>query len=212
MKRIQLALCAIAIALAGCGVTAARIDDSGITTTEMQPRSEMPQQQPVPRLDSDKLVEAALEPAELRIQREGKVRVDAPDPQAAATRLRRMIPELDGVLMHFKTRSVSFKMPSSKLESLLQKIENMPGCEIDELDFSAFDRSAEYYGLKPRHEASVAIRDRLLKLIPEAPNAHELSSLKAQLEQIQTELDRSETQLRDIALKAGRVDVTVTFD
>lgn len=211
MKRIALALCALCMMLAACSVMNVPAEST-----------EMPLQQPIaqdseagaatPRTDDGKLTEAQLEPAELRIQREGRVRVDAKDPQGGATKLRRLAPEFDAVLMNFKTRSVTFKMPSAKLESLLQKVENLEGCEIEELDFSAFDRSGEYYGLQPRYEAKTKVRARLLTLIESAPTAAELSNLQHQLEQVQSELDKMETQLRDIALKAGRVDVTITFE
>ncbi|MCA8918009.1 MAG: DUF4349 domain-containing protein [Planctomycetes bacterium] len=156
--------------------------------------------------------EAPLEDAELRISRNGWIRVDVGEEMAASKRLRKAADKFEATVMAFNDRSVTFKMPSDRLESLLDVIDGTEGWEIDEFDFSAWDRTGEFYSVEARVKSTQAVKDRMLKLLESANTVEEVLSISRKLEDLQVTLDGFETSIRDIKLHAGRVDVTVTFD
>ena len=156
--------------------------------------------------------EAPLEDAELRISRNGWINVDCGEEMTASNRLRKAAPKFDATVMSFNDHSVTFKMPSSKLDSLIDVIEGTEGWEIDEFDFSAWDRTGEFYSVEARIESTEAVKARMLKLLESAQSVDEVLDFSRRLEEIQTKLDGFETAVRDIKLHAGRVDVTVNFD
>ncbi|MBZ0135703.1 MAG: DUF4349 domain-containing protein [Planctomycetes bacterium] len=159
-----------------------------------------------------RFTEAPLEGADLRIERAGWIRVDAGEEMEASKRLRRLAPTFDATVMAFNSHSVTFKMPSAKLEMLLETIENTAGWEMDEFDFSAWDRTGEYFSTEARIESGNAVKARLMKLLETAQTMDEVLKIHTGLEEIQKQLDGFSGQLRDIQLKAGRVDVVILFD
>lgn len=156
--------------------------------------------------------EAPLERAELRIQRSGWIRVDTKNEMQASNKLRRMAAQFDATVMSFNDHAVSFKMPSVKIETLLELLEKTEGWEIDEFDFSAWDRTGEFFSVEARIESTGAVKARLLKLLESAATVDEVLKIHGKLEAIQKELDGYNGVLRDIQLRAGRVDVTILFD
>ena len=159
-----------------------------------------------------RFAEAPLDSAGLRIERAGWIRVDASEEMEASKRLRRMAPTFEATVMAFNSTSVSFKMPSSKLEQLLDTIEKTEGWEIDEFDFSAWDRTGEYYSVEARIESAKLVKERLQKLLESAATLEDVLKIHAKLEEIQSTLDGFSGQMRDITLKAGRVEVMIMFD
>ncbi|MCC7508333.1 MAG: DUF4349 domain-containing protein [Planctomycetes bacterium] len=164
------------------------------------------------RADTVPLGEAAPDPAEFRIERSGWIKVDVKDELQASAKLRRRALEFDAIVMSLSTNSVTFKMPATSLEKLLKEIENTDKWEIEELDFSAWDRTGEYWSLEARIESTRAVRARIMDMIERAQDLNTLFMLEGKLEPVQTKLDQLEGTKRDISLKAGRVDVKVIFD
>jgi hypothetical protein len=158
------------------------------------------------------LTEAPLERADLRIQRNGWIRVNGGVEMKDSARLRRMAGDFEATVMAFNDNSVTIKMPSARLESLLEVIEKTEGWEIDEFDFSAWDRTGEYYSVEARIVSAKLVKDRLLKLLEAAATLDEVLKIHNKLEDIQKQLDTLEGTLRDVALHAGRVDVVVLFE
>ena len=213
MKRVMLCVLSLAI-LSGCATypamdhgeveamrhdVAAGQDNGGPAQVPSQARTST-------------ATEAPLERAELRIQRAGWIRVDSKNEMQASNKLRRMAAQFDATVMSFSDRAVSFKMPSTKIETLLEVLENTEGWEVDEFDFSAWDRTGEFYSVEARIESTGAVKARLLKLLESAATMDEVLKIHGKLEAIQKELDGYQGALRDIQLRAGRVDVTVMFD
>ncbi len=164
------------------------------------------------RTDTVPLGEAAPDPAEFRIERSGWIKVDVKDELQASAKLRRRASEFDAIVMSLSTNSVTFKMPAGSLEKLLKEIENTDKWEIEELDFSAWDRTGEYWSLEARIESTRAVRARIMDMIERAQDLNTLFMLEGKLEPVQTKLDQLEGTKRDIGLKAGRVDVKVILD
>lgn len=156
--------------------------------------------------------EAPLEGAALRIERAGWIRVSSGEEMEASKRLRRMAPTFDATVMSFNSYSVAFKLPSAKLEQLLETIDKTEGWEIDEFDFSAWDRTGEFYSVEARLASAKLVKERLTKLLESANTLEDVLKIHAKLEDIQKKLDEYHGQTRDIELKAGRVDVLITFD
>jgi hypothetical protein len=160
----------------------------------------------------DAAAEAPLERADLHVQRSGWIRVDGGVEMKDSARLRRMASDFEATVMSFNDHSVTFKMPSAQLELLLEVIEKTDGWEIDEFDFSAWDRTGEYYSVGARIESAKLVKDRLLKLLEAAATLDEVLKIHNKLEGIQEQLDTLEGTLRDVTLRAGRVDVVVLFE
>lgn len=158
------------------------------------------------------LSEARLEPADMRIQRNGVIHVNSGDELEASTRLRRQSPSFEAIVMSFDTSSVTFKMPSSRIESLIDVIENEQSWQIDELDFTAWDRTGEYFSVEARIETQTAIKARLSALLESAGTVEDVLKIGGKIDEVQIKIDSLKTSLRDIKLHAGRVDVTIRFD
>ncbi|MCA8913905.1 MAG: DUF4349 domain-containing protein [Planctomycetes bacterium] len=156
--------------------------------------------------------EAPLERADLRIERSGWIRVDSGDEMQASKKLRRMAGQFDATVMSFNDHAVSFKMPSAKLELLLEALEKTEGWEIDEFDFSAWDRTGEYFSVEARIASATAVKERLMKLLESAATLDDVLKIHNKLEDIQKQLDGFNGAMREIGLKAGRVEVAILFD
>jgi hypothetical protein len=196
----------VLIILSGCASVGTRSEPppQAERATVMQDSAE--------RHDDIPLREATPEPADMRIQRQGWIRVDAGEEMLAAAALRRRAADFEAIVMAFSTESVTFKMPSAQLEKLLKEIENTKGWEIDEFDFSAWDRTGEFWSLEARIESTTAVRERMLELIKRADDIDTLLKLETRVEGVQKKLDELEGTKREIALKAGRVDVKISFE
>lgn len=219
----KLLLCAsFALAITACANTASYAD---VEETPAQARTELhdatvsksPRANPRSGVFFDQnsgghLPEAPLESASLRIERAGWIRVDSGEEMEASKRLRRLAPTFSATVMSFNSHSLAFKMPSAKLEQLLETLENTEGWDIDEFDFSAWDRTVEFYSVEARLASAQLVKERLNKLLESAGTLEEVLKIHAKLEEIQKQIDEFSGQIRDIELKAGRVDVVITFD
>ncbi|MCF6227947.1 MAG: DUF4349 domain-containing protein [Planctomycetes bacterium] len=156
--------------------------------------------------------EAPLVDHDLRIERSGWIKVDVGEEMAASKRLRKAAKSLDAIVMAFNDRSVTLKMPSKNIETLMATLEAVDGWEIDEFDFSAWDRTGEYFSVSKRMESLTVVRTRLLQLIEKAEWLDDLLKLEKRLEEVQGQLDQFEGAKRRIELVAGRVDVRIIFD
>jgi hypothetical protein len=216
MKRILLCLLAVTMLGACASAQHERASDDGdadFTRASMDADTKPPvntSQDIRGRMDG--LAEAPLERADLHIQRSGWIRVNGGVEMKDSARLRRMAGDFEATVMSFNDRSVTFKMPSARLELLLAAIENTEGWEIDEFDFSAWDRTGEYYSVEARIESAKLVKDRLLKLLEAAATLDDVLKIHNKLEDIQKQLDALEGTLRDVKLHAGRVDVVILFD
>lgn len=201
--------CLLMAALTGCASSAGYMD----APLEVYAENDATPEASTARAGlSGDFVEAPLEDAELRITRNGWIRVDCGEEMAASNRLRKAASKFEAIVMSFNDHSVTFKMPSSRLESLLDVIEGTEGWEIDEFDFSAWDRTGEFFSVEARIESTQAIKQRMLKLLESAQTVDEVLLIGQKIDGVQAQLDGFETSLRDIKLHAGRVDVTVSFD
>ena len=222
MKRLMLCTLSLAI-LSSCAYRADRAGDSDESTIEMY-RADASNGGPsqVPNhanLNQDirgryegLTTEAPLEHADLRIERSGWIRVDTKNELQASTKLRRMAAQFDATVMSFNDHAVSFKMPSARIETLLEVLEKTEGWDIDEFDFSAWDRTGEYYSVEARIESANAVKARLMKLLESAATVDEVLKIHGKLESVQKELDGYNGVMRDMQLRAGRVDVAILFD
>ncbi|MBX3473944.1 MAG: DUF4349 domain-containing protein [Planctomycetes bacterium] len=175
-----------------------------VAKTQQQPPSDKP-----PVTTPGKVEESALEPAELRIQRAGVITLAVKHEMKFALELVKHAGKFDALVMAFSNTEVTWRMPSAKINALLEWLAGQDPklVEIDAFDFSALDRTGEYYSLEGRVEVARTAYNRTLELLRSAGNSHELSQLEAKLELLQQKLDGFETVLRDIKLNAGRVEV-----
>ncbi|MCB9895054.1 MAG: DUF4349 domain-containing protein [Planctomycetes bacterium] len=184
-----------------------RYDDSFVANDSSGGPAQVPQQ-----ANAGLATEARLERADLRIERAGWIRVDSGEEMQASKKLRRMAAQFDATVMSFNDHAVSFKMPSARLELLLEAIEKTEGWEIDEFDFSAWDRTGEYFSVEARIASTTAVKERMLKLLESAATLEEVLKISNKLEDIQQQLDGFQGAMRDIGLKAGRVEVAIIFN
>lgn len=224
MKWIAVAALVAALT-AGCAVASAPEDihspppDSnygGLSAREgavkSQPQPKAADTPPV--VAPGKLEESPLEPTELRIQRAGVITLDVKNDMKFALELIKHAGKFDALVMAFSNTEVSYRMPSAKLNALLEWLAGQDPklVEISAFDFSALDRTGEFFSLEGRVEVARTAYNRTLELLKTAPNSHELNQLEAKLEQLQTRLDGYETTLRDIKLNAGRVEVKLRIE
>lgn len=159
-----------------------------------------------------RIEEAPMTDAELRIERNGWIKIDVGEEMLASKRIRAVAPKLDAIVMAFNDHSVTLKMPSKNIETLMATIEGVKNWEIDEFDFSAWDRTGEYFSVSKRMESLTAVRVRLLQLVEKAESLDDLLKLEKRLEEVQAQLDNFEGVKRQIEVVAGRVDVRLIFD
>lgn len=157
------------------------------------------------------LKEAPLEAAELRIQRAGVIELDVRDDLKFSLELLKHAGKFDAVVMSFSHTEVSLRMPSARLMPLLEWLsaQDARNVELAGFDFTALDRSGEYFSLEARLEAASAVRDRTLTLLRDAGTAAAVSELESRLEAAQQKLDALQSTLHDIRARAGRVEVCV---
>ena len=206
----RICVCVVLLSLlVGCATTAgySRLPPSDVVV-DSTARGEFTAGNTQPR---GGLKEAPLERADLRIERAGWINVDTRNEADAAQKLRRMAAQFDATVMAFSTHSITFKMPSLRLEALLEVIGQVEGWSIDEFDFSALDRTGEYYSIEDRLESTQAVKARLLQLLEAAATLDEVLKIHTKLEDVQKQLDNLKGTLRNIELTAGRVDVQITF-
>jgi len=191
------------------GGLSARDAESKDVATQPQPQPERP-----PVVDPGKIEEAPLESAELRIQRAGIITLDVKNEMKFSLELIKHASKFDALVMAFSNTEVSYRMPSAKINALLEWLAGQDPklVEISAFDFSALDRTGEFYSLEGRVEVARTAYNRTLELLKSAPNSSELNQLEAKLEQLQIKLDGYETTLRDIKLRAGRVEVRVRIE
>jgi hypothetical protein len=159
-------------------------------------------------------LEAVMEDAELRIQRAGRITLDVKDQMTFSGELRKNAASFDAIVMAFSDRAVTYRMPSAKLEALLKWLgEQDPKLvELDSFDFSALDRTGEFFSVDARLEAVKAARARTMELLKIAKDLAEIERIEAKLEAQQTRIDGYETALFDIKLRAGRVEVRIQME
>ncbi|MBE7491161.1 MAG: DUF4349 domain-containing protein [Planctomycetes bacterium] len=217
MKRICVAVLVVLV-LGGCAVASAPeevrapLPDSayaGLSARQETAKAQQPPTDGPPVQGPGKVEEAPLEPAELRIQRAGVITLAVKHELKFALELLKHAGKFDALVMAFSNTEVTWRMPSARINALLEWLAGQDPklVEIDAFDFSALDRTAEFYSLEGRIEAARSAYNRTLELLKAAPNSHELGQLEARLEQLQKKLDGFETTLRDIKLNAGRVEL-----
>lgn len=215
--RLFLAAAAAALIFSGCQTSAhsVRAVDSGYTeargeTGETQGRGIAATTPNQANID----LEAPLEDAELRIQRAGRITLDVKDQMSFSGELRKNAGAFDAIVMAFSDRAVTYRMPSAKLEALLKWIgEQDPKLvELDSFDFSALDRTGEFYSVEARLEAAKAARARTMELLKIAQDLPEIERIEARLEAQQTRIDGYESTMIDIKLRAGRVEVRIQME
>ena len=208
-------LLVLAATISGCGSTHSRPNQN--MSSEDSPTSGIFFNQDIKgrfehRDSIDRVEEAPLVDHDLRIERSGWIKVDVGEEMAASKRLRKAAKSLDAIVMAFNSRSVTLKMPSKNIETLMATLEAVEGWEIDEFDFSAWDRTGEYFSVSKRMESLTSVRARLLQLVEKAESLDDLLKLEKRLEEVQAQLDKFEGAKRRIELVAGRVDVKIIFD
>ncbi len=221
MKWIAIAALAAALS-AGCATTDAgggqplvepEYNTGGLTESQLPRYAQTPPQtQPQPATNPPgEVKEAPLEDAQVRILRAGTITLDVKDGMKFSLELLKNAGKFDALVMAFANTEVNYRMPSAKLNALLEWLSSQDPklVEVDGFDFSALDRTAEYFSLESRIEVARTAYDRARELLKTASNASELNQLEAKLEQLQTKLDGYETTLRDIKLRAGRVEVRI---
>lgn len=158
--------------------------------------------------------ETAMEDAELRIQRAGRITLDVKEEMTFSGELRKNAASFDAIVMAFSDRAVTYRMPSAKLEALLKWIgEQDPKLvELDSFDFSALDRTGEFFSVEARLEAAKAARARTMELLKIAQDLPEIERIEAKLEAQQTRIDGYQSTLFDIKLRAGRVEVRIQME
>lgn len=166
---------------------------------------------PTPPTD---LKEAPLEAAELRIQRAGVIELDVRDDLKFSLELLKHAGKFDAVVMSFSHTQVNLRMPSARLMPLLEWLgsQDARNVELAGFDFTALDRSGEFYSLEARLEAAVAVRERTLALLRDAGSAAAVAELETRLEAAQQKLDALQGTLHDIKARAGRVEVCVRLN
>lgn len=158
--------------------------------------------------------EAPLETADLRIARAGVIRLDVKEQMKFSSTLRTSAAKFEAVVMSFSNSMVEYRMPSAKLDALLQWLgeQDPKQVELDSYDFSAFDRTTEFYSVEGRLEAAKAARSRAMELLKLANTIAEMERIEARIEQQQARIDQFEATIHDIKLRAGRVDVRIMMD
>lgn len=187
--------------LAGCGTTR---PDYSSPLVDASPAEAAPQ--PVA---PGAIAEAPLESADLRIQRAGIITLDVKDGMSFSGELRKHAGTFEAVVMNFSDREVAYRMPSSRLDALLEWLaaQDPRLVELESFDFSALDRTGEFYSVEGRLAAAKAARDRSMELFKMAQTIAEIERIEARLEVQQQRIDTLESTLFDIKLRAGRVEV-----
>ncbi len=166
--------------------------------------------QPKPYDDGGPITEAPLESAELRIQRSGRIQICVKGKEIRASReIRKAALHFDAIVMAFKDNEVNLRMASSKLDLFIDFLDSQAGFEVEEYDFSAFDRTMEHFSIEERMERAQASDDKLRELQKQAPSLSELERIEKRLEESRRLLEALRTAQLDMKLHAGRVDIKV---
>lgn len=160
--------------------------------------------------DGGPIREAPLEPAELRIQRQGRIEISVKGKEIRVSReIRRAAAKFNGVVMSFKHDEVHLKMPSSLLDAFIDYLDSQDSIDVEEYDFSAFDRTMEHYSITEHLERTQATYDKLRELEKTAPSLNELERINVRLAEHEKLLRSLKTQKLDLDLHVGRVDLKV---
>ena len=214
MRSLALLLLCSVVYVTGCSSTVQQVEmdhrhdtaaggaDSSSPTTQPQPGQ--------PFDDGGPIREAPLESAELRIQRQGRIEISVKGKEIKVSReIRRAATKFNGVVMSFKHDEVNLKMPSALLDAFIDYLDNQDSIDVEEYDFSAFDRTMEHYSITEHLERAQATYDKLRELEKTAPSLNELERINAKLIEQDKLLRTLKTQKLDLDLHAGRVDVKV---
>ena len=214
MRILALLLLCSVVYVTGCSSTAERMDIAqapGETAAEADTRA--PANQPMPAKpydDGGPIGEAPLESAELRIQRSGRIQVCVKGKEIRASReIRKAAMRFDAIVMGFKDNEVNLRMASSKLDLFIDFLDAQAGFEVEEYDFSAFDRTMEHFSIEERMERAQASDDKLRELLKGAPSLSEMERIEKRLEESRKLLEALRTAQLDLKIHAGRVDLKV---
>jgi hypothetical protein len=219
MRLPALVLLCSTLFFTGCASMGERAEvkgDAGTATHDVEREDaadKTPANQPMPTKpydDGGPIVEAPLESAELRIQRCGRIQVSVKGKEIRASReIRRAALRFEAIVMGFKDTEVNLRMASSKLDAFIDFLDSQDGFEVEEYDFSAFDRTMEHFSVEERMERAQASDDKLKELLKAAPSLSELERLEKRLEESRKLLEALRTARLDLSLHAGRVDIKV---
>jgi hypothetical protein len=201
------------VLFSGCAAMGARGEMSFATDNTTIERDNQPAAQPQPSQpfdDGGPMREAPLESGELLIQRQGRIEISVKGKEIKVSReIRRAATKFNGVVMSFKHDEVNLKMPSALLDAFIDYLDNQDSIDVEEYDFSAFDRTMEHYSVTEHLERAQATYDKLRELEKTAPSLSELERINAKLTEQDKLLRTLKTQKLDLDLHAGRVDVKV---
>ena len=217
MRSFALVLFCLALLFSGCASMASEQGPTGVDTVEHDatpPVEKTGAATPKPDSrhfdDGGPITEAPLEPSEMRIQRAGVIKLTCKGKEIRASReIRRAAGKFDALILGFKDTEVNLKLPSNKLDAFIDFLDSQETLEIDEYDFSAFDRTMEHYSLEERLERAQLVHDQLKELVKKSPSLTELERVEKRLDESQKALDALKTTKLDIALHAGRVDIKI---
>ncbi len=213
MRLLALMLLCSVIYVTGCSSMGARADLPPAeynTAIERDAQSAAQPQPNQPFDDGGPIREAPLEPAELHIQRAGRIQISVKGKEIKVSReIRRAATKFNGVVMSFKHDEVHLKMPSSLLDAFIDYLDNQDSIDVEEYDFSAFDRTMEHYSITEHLERTQATYDKLRELEKTAPSLNELERINVKLAEQDKLLRALKTQKLDLDLHAGRVDVRI---
>lgn len=218
MRILALVLLCSVVYFTGCSSVGGRAESSqepvrhdATMPTDQDERSPATQPaQPKPFDDGGPIVEAPLESAELRIQRQGRIKVCVSGKEIRASReIRKAALRFDAIVMSFKDNEVNLRMASSKLDLFIDFLDSQAGFEVEEYDFAAFDRTMEHFSIEERMERAQASDDKLRELQKQAPSLSELERIEKRLDESRKLLEALRTARLDMTLHAGRVDIKV---
>ena len=151
-------------------------------------------------------------PMEMKVQRQGWIKLGVGEEIEVSKKLRDLAPKFDAMVLSFGDDSVTYKMPAEKLEALIDFFDKHEDWDLDAFDFRAFDKTGAFYSTEARIESTQAVKKRLLELLEKADQMENILKIEERLEEVQSRLDRFESTLRDIRLKAGKVDVVIRLE
>ncbi len=151
------------VLFSGCAAMGARGEMSFATDNTTIERDNQPAAQPQPSQpfdDGGPMREAPLESGELLIQRQGRIEISVKGKEIKVSReIRRAATKFNGVVMSFKHDEVNLKMPSALLDAFIDYLDNQDSIDVEEYDFSAFDRTMEHYSVTEHLERAQATYD-----------------------------------------------------
>lgn len=116
---------------------------------------------------------------------------------------------LDGYVAQQTSSSITFKVPSGRLDEALTAIEQLG--KVKHRDIRAMDVTARFYDMQSRIENLRKIRARLQELVAAGTNVKEILEVEKELNRITLELESMEGQMRLLSNQIAFAAVTVSL-